>query len=165
MRRRAKADPGLQLGLLFEERVRVALAVSGSRDWADAEAVRFVLEVLPRGSTVLEGECPLGGADIIAKRVAIELGHLVEAFPPARDLRLYPFEGPIRNHKMLGRLADYRRDGWWTAIAAFPLPQSRGTRGVMASSQAYGLRCFDCSTSSGRLSFRRIRSEEEKQSC
>ena len=116
------------------------VVVSGSRHLLD---YALVLEELRRhlraGDVVLHGACR--GADRLAGRAAIELGHAVEEWPADWD-RHGPAAGPIRNAAMLdagaGLLIAFILDrhpciGTWNAIEG---AKSRGIEYVQISAPA-----------------------------
>jgi hypothetical protein len=106
---------------------RVAVVVTGSRDWTDVQRIRRVLAELPPRSIVIHGA--QRGADTIAGDVAKELGHEVEPYP-VDDWRVEN-AGPARNARMISRLRELRRAGAECYVLAFPLPQSTGTPNCM----------------------------------
>lgn len=67
--------------------------VAGAVAWADTEAIRRELSLLPPGTIIIHGDSP--GADAIAGRIATELGFAVE--PMAKSKVDY---------------AKYRRGAW-----------------------------------------------------
>lgn len=104
------------------------ILVTGSRDWDDE---RTVLEALTEAwndlgrdpnAILVQGDCHLGGADIIARDFWTEVGMTVESHPAefTSDGRCL---GPERNKRMVDLGADI--------CLAFPLSSSRGTRNCM----------------------------------
>ena len=71
---------------------------TGEPGWTDYGAIRRDLEKLPSNIIVIEGEA--AGADLIARRMAEELGLTVE--PDPAKWHIYGRSaGPIRNKQML----------------------------------------------------------------
>lgn len=88
--------------------MRYRVLITGSRDWADGEAIRFELAglALQHGSdlTVVHGACPKG-ADRLADDVAKDLGLHVERHPAEWD-RFGKSAGFRRNQVMVLAGAD-----------------------------------------------------------
>lgn len=114
------------------------LLVTGSRQWRDVEAIRWALRKVgnkwgcrPDQIVVVQGMA--AGADLIARRIAIELGMRYEDHPVTRaDWARY------------GNRAGHRRNAVMVAAGArgcvaFPLGASPGTRGAMKLCQAAGI--------------------------
>lgn len=126
------------------------ILVTGSREWRDAQLIRWALvKVLakwrcrPDQMVVVQGMAE--GADRIARSVAMELGMRYEDHPvtPA-DWRQY------------GRGAGHRRNAVMVAAGArgcvaFPLGESRGTRGCMRMCEAAGIKVWNCGCLSARV--------------
>ncbi len=72
--------------------------VCGSREWQNVDIIRRELLALPRGSTVVHGDCR--GADRLAGMIAESLGMTVRAYPAQWGLHGVA-AGPIRNREML----------------------------------------------------------------
>lgn len=72
--------------------------VCGSRHWRDYIKIRDRLAKLPPDTIIVEGGCE--GADLLARRAAMELGLDVVEFP-ANWKRYGRAAGPIRNDRML----------------------------------------------------------------
>lgn len=112
------------------------ILVTGSRDWTDRatieRALRDALLSLGAGpdAVLVQGECHLGGADIIAKEIWQGWGLDVESHPAefGPDGRVL---GPKRNAHMVSLGADL--------CLAFPLPSSRGTRNCMRLAREAGI--------------------------
>lgn len=102
--------------------------VTGSRDWTDREAIRKVLEALPRDATIVHGGAR--GADSIAGEIAGELGMTVEVHPAKWD-EFGKRAGMVRNAEMAHLGADY--------CVAFPLYGSRGTQDMMDRCERKGI--------------------------
>jgi SLOG family YspA-like protein len=108
--------------------------VTGSRDWYDEEHLRGALEMVykhwletERGTTFVVVQGGARGADTMAQRWAQE-AHRIDARVlcelHSADWEQYgKAAGHIRNRVMVERGADY--------CLAFPLGESRGTRGCM----------------------------------
>jgi hypothetical protein len=117
------------------------ILITGSREWADKDAVRRALgngiaQVLCTVDwedhadliTVVHGDAR--GADRIAAQIASEMGCEVEPHPA--DWNTY------------GRSAGHRRNAEMVALGAdiclaFPIGESRGTRGCMALAAKAGI--------------------------
>lgn len=97
----------------------------GDRYWTDDAWIRMVMSAIRKHTkfTVIEGEAP--GADILSKKVAIELEIPYEGFA-ADWLRLGRAAGPIRNKTMLV-------EGKATGVVAFHtnIAKSRGTANMI----------------------------------
>lgn len=116
------------------------ILVTGSRDWKDRDAIRRALieaaRDVPAGSvTVVHGAAR--GADSIADEVANGLGMQVEDHPvtPSDWRRVGKGAGHVRNAEMVRLGAD--------VVLAFPLGESRGTRGCMQLATEAGLTVRD----------------------
>jgi YspA, cpYpsA-related SLOG family len=118
------------------------LLVTGSRRWEDADLIRrSLLAVLgkwgcrPDQLVVVQGKA--AGADRIARSIAMELGMRYEDHPVTNgDWRRY------------GNSAGHRRNAVMVAAGArgcvaFPLGESRGTRGCMAMCERAGIPVWD----------------------
>lgn len=80
------------------------ILVTGSRDWADEQAIREELEpYVGTGAILVHGACPTG-ADEIARRYWTGLGLPEEAHPA--DWSLGRSGGPTRNVAMVAAGAD-----------------------------------------------------------
>jgi hypothetical protein len=111
------------------------ILITGSRDWIDRDAIRAALVqagrtagVHPQGTTVVHGGAR--GADRIAGEIAREFGCTVEIHPADWD-GLGKAAGHRRNAEMVNAGAD--------VCLAFPLGESRGTRGCMQLAEAAGI--------------------------
>ncbi|AXH70433.1 hypothetical protein HOT75_gp046 [Gordonia phage Daredevil] len=100
------------------------ILITGGRDWTDVTRIGWALRDLwidwgePTDAILVEGECPHGGADIIARDVWLSRGYPVERVP-ANWKELGKAAGPYRNQLMVDRGADM--------CLAFPTAKSRGT--------------------------------------
>lgn len=112
------------------------ILVTGSRDWTDRETIDRALWLAwtdlgaSRDTVLVQGECHLGGADLIAKDIWESHGLPIESHPAqfgpgGRVL------GPERNARMVALGADL--------CLAFPLPSSRGTRNCMRLAREAGI--------------------------
>jgi hypothetical protein len=107
---------------------RYRLLVTGSRNCDDVQA-RFVRAILSRiymwqgvqhgrDLTIVEGECPYGGVDLVARRWAEELGDVeIDAHPA--EVHNGRVLGPARNARMVATGPDL--------CVGFPGPKSNGT--------------------------------------
>jgi len=114
------------------------LLVTGSREWRDVEAIRWVLRkwgCRPDQIVVVQGMAK--GADSIARMVAIQLGMRYEDHPVTRaDWDRY------------GNSAGHQRNGVMVAAGArgcvaFPLGVSPGTRGCMKLCKQAGIKVWN----------------------
>lgn len=98
------------------------ILVTGSRNWADRqiiwEAIREVADPDPHSNILIQGECPYGGADLIAKEIALEMEMPVLCYP-AKFKSMGKPAGPIRNMKMVALRPEI--------VLGFPLEGSIGT--------------------------------------
>lgn len=102
--------------------------VCGSRVWHDPAGVRLRLALLPLKSTVVHGGAQ--GVDLMAGRLAEQLGHRVEVFPA--DWKTYGKKaGPIRNNLMLDTKPDL--------VIAFWDGVSKGTKHTIDGATQRGL--------------------------
>ena len=112
--------------------------VSGGRDWGKEErevhAVERVIESLPNGSVVIEGEAR--GADSLARDLALARGLQVLRFP-AKWKEHGPKAGPIRNQQMLD-------EGFPQVLIYFhdDLSQSRGTAHMVRAALKAGVKTY-----------------------
>lgn len=109
------------------------ILVTGSRNWTDREAIRFALLETTRAFgldfVLVHGDCPTG-ADAIAAEIWQDMGGKCEAHP-ANWVKYGRAAGPIRNQQMVDLGAD--------ACLAFPMGDSRGTRGCMCMAAVAGI--------------------------
>ena len=105
--------------------------VCGSRGWSDTETLYKWLSILPKGSTIIEGEAT--GADRLARIWGKQLGFKIEAYP-AEWQRFGRRAGTIRNEKML-------RLGKPQLVIAFhsDIQESRGTLHMISLARRRGL--------------------------
>lgn len=115
------------------------IIITGSRDWTDPHTIHgAILAFLrehgegrgwDRPPTILHGGAR--GADTIADGIARRMGFDVWVFP-ADWARYGKSAGHRRNAEMISEGAD--------VVLAFPLGESRGTRGCIRAAEAAGLR-------------------------
>lgn len=111
------------------------ILVTGSRNWTDEATIEQALEDARRRLvglgpvTLVHGGCPTG-ADVIADRTWRAWGLPVEVHPADWE-RYGRRAGPIRNQHMVDLGADL--------VLAFPLGDSRGTRGCIAAAMRAGM--------------------------
>ena len=117
---------------MSSERWPARVIVCGDRNWTDEHAIRCVLSRWSREplgiAAVIHGDCR--GADLIAAKVAAEMGIPVEPFPA--DWRQHGrAAGPIRNRQMLN-------EGRPALVFAFhdDIDGSRGTKDMVAAATA-----------------------------
>lgn len=111
------------------------ILITGSRTWADRDVIRAALveagrsaDVHPQDVTVVHGGAR--GADRIAGEIAREFGCTVEIHAADWD-KHGKSAGHRRNAEMIRAGADM--------VLAFPLGESRGTRGCVALAEAAGI--------------------------
>jgi len=109
----------------------VKILVCGSRDWTDMEVIRQRLCQFSSETVIIQGDAR--GADLLAKKVAEDIGLEVESFPADWE-RHGRKAGPIRNRQMLDREPDL--------VIAFHscLPQSRGTVDTIYEANKRGIK-------------------------
>lgn len=112
------------------------ILITGSRDYTDRDTIRQALmragrdaRVHPQSVTVVHGGAR--GADRIAGELAREFGCMVEVHRADWD-RYGKAAGHRRNAEMVALGAD--------VCLAFPLGESRGTRGCVALAEKAGIR-------------------------
>ncbi len=131
---------------------RTAVLVTGSREWEDYAPIKERLDLYPPGTILIHGDCgeavwtPAGfpvhdwrgrqqyrGADKIAG--SIGFGKLnVWPLPYFGDLGKRG--GPARNSCLLNILAQLSGSGFVCSVEAFPIGESRGTRGCIKMAEA-----------------------------
>lgn len=84
----------------------------------------------PEDMVIVQGECHLGGADLIARNWADAHGVRVESYP-ASDFGSWPACGPRRNAHMVSLDADL--------CVGFPEPGSKGTWDCLAKAVNAGI--------------------------
>ena len=96
--------------------------VAGSRKWINIDSIWKRLGDLPSDTIIIEGGCE--GADLLARRIALEIGLEVVEFPAAWVKYGNP-AGPKRNIKMLNTKPDL--------LIAFhnDLKSSKGTKHIV----------------------------------
>lgn len=107
------------------------ILITGSRDWIEEQAMRDAL--LPycfAGHHWCHGAAR--GADAMAAKILHEFGEVVRGYPVRHSLDgPWPAAGHRRNERMFN---DFKPD----LVIAFPLPQSRGTVGMMDYAEKKG---------------------------
>lgn len=113
------------------------LVISGSRDWTDEQPIYELLCLFdPYWTLVMHGHCPTG-ADAIADRRAQALGFVVKRFPA--DWNQHGnYAGPKRNEEMTYFAMKTQNYGVAVHAGIFPLPQSKGTKGMYKLCQLGG---------------------------
>lgn len=79
--------------------INTKIVVCGDRKWLKVDIIVERLSKLSKDTIVVEGGC--GGADLISRNVALDIGLEVVEFPAAWK-KYGKAAGPIRNMKMLG---------------------------------------------------------------
>lgn len=103
---------------------RLRVLVTGSREYTDRKKIESRLAQLPKDAIVIAGGAR--GADDIAREAAMLLGlHCAEVKANWRTFK--DTAGPLRNRAMLSLEPDL--------VLAFPLADSRGTRGCIAEAE------------------------------
>lgn len=125
----------------------LAVLVTGSRHWTDRRPIHADLravEATGRLMVVVEGDAQ--GADRIAGRgwAAYARKRGVGWLSVPADWETHgKAAGPIRNRLMLDWLLQCPEVGWQPVVFAYPLPDSRGTRDMMAAASEAGVRVLD----------------------
>lgn len=107
--------------------------ICGDRDWNATASITQLLRRMPPGTQIVHGNCK--GADILAGRIAQELGFNV--IPMPADWKQYGrAAGPIRNTQMLDMGVD--------AVYAFhgDISKSKGTKDMLKQAQKRGVATF-----------------------
>lgn len=110
--------------------------VTGSRHLNDRRLVADVLTSAwshagePTDVVLVHGDCPYGGANLLAEQYATSRGWRVEPVP-ADWRRIGRAAGPVRNQDMVDRGADL--------AVAFPAPGSRGTWDCLRRAESAGI--------------------------
>lgn len=79
---------------------KIYYLVCGSRGWYNKDIIKEFISIIPNSWTMIEGECPVGGADAIAKELAYGMNKKVKKVS-ARWKQLGKKAGPIRNTIMV----------------------------------------------------------------
>ena len=106
---------------------RLAVLVTGSRDWNDRDAVIAALNRVDgmfNERVLIHGDAR--GLDRMAAEIAAASGWTVLAMPASWD-ELGSSAGPVRNREMVRVLCALLVCGYECRALAFPLPESRGT--------------------------------------
>lgn len=109
--------------------------MSGSRDWPWNHCgpiySRLTEVVGDQDVTVVEGDCPFGGVDTIARVWANYYPRARSEKHPAMWFKHGKGAGPIRNQEMVDLGAD--------VVLAYPMGVSRGTRDLVVRAREAGL--------------------------
>lgn len=112
--------------------------VTGSRDYTDRRKVADALDdelfhakFLGVPMVVVQGECPHGGADLLAAEWAAVRPYVVPDPFPANWKVLGKRAGPYRNQRMV--------DSGGDVVLAFPLPSSTGTWDCVRRAEEAGI--------------------------
>lgn len=128
--------------------MRLAVLVTGSRDWSDRAAVEAALravldEARPTEAVLLHGEAQ--GADAHADHFA-RVSRWTVLPMPAPWRTLGRAAGPARNTQMVTVLRALKHSGYQCRVLAFPMERSVGTwdcvrkaRGAGFNVQVFGL--------------------------
>jgi hypothetical protein len=110
-----------------------AVLITGSRDWANPEAVADAL-AKARPDVVIHGDCPTG-----ADSYAAECADAWTPIPmPAQWDEHDKAAGPIRNGHMVAVLKSLQACGYDCEVHAFPIGRSAGTRDCMRRAERAG---------------------------
>lgn len=112
----------------------IAVLVCGSRDFADRDLMRR--ELPARCDLVIHGEA--SGADYYAGTTADARG-LDSLGMPAQWKKHGRSAGPRRNAAMLRVLLALGECGYSVSVLAFPIGESRGTRGMIKLAEKAGV--------------------------
>lgn len=119
---------------------RIAILVTGSRDWTDREAIHDALGQIDSRSrlplVMIHGDAP--GADTIAREYAEHDGTWHVIAMPALWTLHGKSAGPRRNAEMVEALKLLRDCGYECHVLAFPMPDSRGTWDCVRKARAAG---------------------------
>jgi len=114
--------------------VKHRLLITGYRHWTDQETIRIALTaartILGDHTTLVQGNCPNGGADLIAKTFW-NLWQLPVESHPADFNKLGRRAGPLRNQHMVDLGA--------TLCLAFQHTKSRGTKDCIRRATLAGI--------------------------
>lgn len=113
------------------------LLITGSRHWTNRDVIYSALSDANKNfnlklqfkNILIQGECPYGGADAIAKEIWESWGLEVESYPV--EVVNGKILGPKRNAKMVKSGADL--------CLGFPLANSRGTYNCMTLAYKAGI--------------------------
>lgn len=114
--------------------------VTGSRKTTDAQAAHiravllrtcFALIANQRPVVIVQGECPYGGVDLVARRWAETTAGVAFEAHPADWKRHGKAAGMLRNSEMVAAGADI--------CLAFPAPDSRGTWDCLTKAAKAGI--------------------------
>lgn len=109
----------------------IKVVVCGDRNWTDEKIIQKRLWELPSNTIIVEGGCE--GADLLARKVALEIGLEVVEFPAAWK-KYGKSAGPIRNTKMLNTKP--------SLVIAFhnDIKNSRGTKNTVTEARKRGIK-------------------------
>lgn len=115
---------------------KIAVLVTGGRDFSDRTAVRLKLDEYPEGTLVIHGDAK--GADKLAGEEAADLAMGVVKVPYFGHLGRRG--GPVRNATMMALLLGLRELGWETHVEAFHdnIAESKGTAGMVRLARKNG---------------------------
>ena len=120
--------------------------VTGSRDWADPEAIEREFRKLPQGTIIIHGACPTG-ADALADKIAMKMGFKIRRYPadwnaelaatgsaraagPKRNARMIKDEHPDKDGKPIDFGLAFTRD----------MSRSRGTKNCVERARSAGIK-------------------------
>ena len=103
--------------------------ICGDRFYDKVFFIEDFVKTLPKGSVVIQGECPFGGADLIAKAAAEEHGYEHDDYP-ADWTKFGKGAGPIRNTRMI-------KEGKPDVVVAFHdnISSSKGSKNMLAQAR------------------------------
>jgi hypothetical protein len=115
--------------------IRRVVLVTGSREWADYDAMARRLERYPEDTLVIHGGAR--GADEMADTIArtFRMRTLVEEYFGDLGVR----GGPARNDLLIDLALTYARYGYTVTVEAFPIAASRGTWDCVNKARNAGL--------------------------
>ena len=106
--------------------------ITGSRFWEDDVTIAYAIEQARKeygDGVIVQGECPYGGADLLAKEYAKRKGYQWESF--YAEVKNGKIQGPKRNTAMIRAGAD--------VVLAFPISSSRGTVDTILKAREAGI--------------------------
>lgn len=113
--------------------------ICGDRAWKNYNSVFEIIKGLVKNYgqvVVIQGECPVGGADEHAKRAAKEL-EIPCICHPAKWTERGKAAGPIRNQEMI----DYWQPQMCIAFHSF-IPKSKGTKDMVERARKAGIETY-----------------------
>ena len=107
------------------------IVVCGSRKWLKIDIIEKRLSKLPPNAIIIQGGC--GGADLLTRRIALDLGLESVEFPAAWK-KFGKAAGPIRNIKMLNCNP--------SLVIAFhdDIDKSKGTKHTVSEARSRGIK-------------------------